>query len=367
MDAALRKGHVDVAEYLYDKRQHAFEKMLVSSAWSGLRVVLEWVISKKDDAAAVSVPWMQDIFDIVCNNGDADSVKLLCEFFGQTTVSDILSNSKCFTKSVPVLRFLHSTFDYRVDAKEYVYRGCCCDNEDLLDYLFEIHGLDVMRTEAARDVHVHAYLVRKGLIQADLATAAANVRSVDQLKTLMDLRPDPKEWIEELGPVVMNRLLETSLLQPSLASFFGKERGILADFRIKLVPYGHLDALRAMGGRCTSDTLWNAVCNVDDVEHARMVWEAMDTDQRDKFRLGAPSSFICNGPDVALMEFVALELGAIDRLHDMHFTYRLEKSRLRETCTPPLTHRATVRAFVDKIPCMLLRWLARLLFAEFFA
>ena len=340
--AALTEGHVHVAEYIHRRHTliNCWEEMLLASARSGSRAALEWAVSKKVDD---NLPRMWgDVFVNAWKTGDVESVEFLCDLFGRPTVSGMLSTrSDLFghvTMSVPVLRFLRSEFGYEMRAKDMLHMICCyapsdSNKEPLLDYVVEIHGLEALtRSEAARDVDVHAFLVRKGLIpRADLA-AANNVQTVDQFKTLADLRPDPKEWIAELGPEALKRLLEKKslLLQPSLASFFGK--GLLppGGFCITTPSSEDFEALCAMGGRCTSYTLWEVVCASEDVRHARAVWARMDADERVEFRFAKRSyhCYVRDGPDLEFMEFVASELKAVKRLRSSHFTYRRQRSRL---------------------------------------
>ena len=183
-----------------------------------------------------------------------------------------------------------------------------------------------MMTMAISNVYMHAFLRRKGSIpRADLATLAINVKTVGHLDVLMELYPNFDEWIEELGPAgTLKRLLETDDMQASFARrFHGVRAGL--NFEIKCCDKKALGPLLAMGGRCTSRTLWRVVCDSDDVEHARSVWLAMDARERSVFRtkLSTPTG----GPDLAMLEFVVSELDAVDRVREMSIAYRWANGR----------------------------------------
>jgi hypothetical protein len=329
LQAALIKGHVGVAEYLYDKGQCAFEEMLMASAGSGSRAALEWVVAKMSAASfSASEELIGAVFVAACSH--LECVQYLCDFFGKTAIAKAVfsSSRQCFvfSASLPVLRFLRSTFDYyAVDAHWFDK-----DRPDLMDFYLETEGVDKMKEFAAINVHVRAFLVCKGLILgADLATAAANVYIVRQLQVLMDLYPDPQEWIEKLGPSGrLKQLLEIPNLQAAFGSFFRRRKCL--DFEIRGCCHDKdaFDALRAMGGRCTWTTFWRTVCDSDDVENARIVWNAMEEDQEQSKWDGCK---IVGGPDIEMLQFVASELGLVDRLRQATITYGTDKGMRRLT------------------------------------
>ena len=322
LQAALIKGHVGVAEYLYDKGRCAFEEMLMASA---SKAAMEWVVAKMSTSA--SEESIRAVFQAACSS-HLDCVQYLCDFFGKTAIAEAVfsSSRQCFvfSSSIPVLRFLRSTFGYSVNA--YVFDK---DRPDLMDFYLETEGIDKMKEFAASDMYVHVYLVRKGLIPgADLATAAANVHILGQLEELMDLYPDPQEWIEKLGPSG-RQLLERPNLHAAFGAFFARHRKCL-DFEIRGCCHDKdaFDALRAIGGRCTWTTFWRTVCDSDDVENARMVWNAMEEDQE---RSKSDGHEIVGGPDLGMLQFAALELGLVDRLRQATITYGTEKGMRRLT------------------------------------
>lgn len=104
-----------------------------------------------------------------------------------------------------------------------------------------------------------------------------------------------------------------------------------------------------MGCRCTSVTLWRVVQESDDVELARAVWDAMDVQERTRFRSSSPP-YGDHGPDIDMLKFVALELGAIDRLHQTIIAY---------TCQPKRFTVETARFLIEhriRDPSWVFRW-----------
>ena len=330
LQAALIKGHVGVAEYLYEKGPCAFEEMLMASAGSGSRAALEWVVAKMSVASfSASEELIGAVFQAACSH-HLDCVQYLCDFFGKTAIAEgVFSTARqcfVFSSSIPVLRFLRSTFGYVVDAHLFDK-----DRPDLMDFYLETEGIDKMKDFAASDVYVHAFLVGKGLIpRADLAAvAAANVYIVGQLEVLMDLYPDPQEWIEELGPSGrLRQLLERPNLQAAFGSFFARRKCLDFEIRGCCHDKAAFDALRAIGGRCTWTTFWRTVCDSDDVANARMAWNAMEEDQE---RSKLDGLEIVGGPDLGMLQFVASELGLVGRLRQATLTYGTEKGMHRLT------------------------------------
>jgi hypothetical protein len=343
MMAALDGGHLHVAEYLFPRIQmddHVFVEMFDSSVKS--RNTLEWTVSKMPSSfssSSVKKYRMTHVFvKACCDSGNLECVEYLCEFFGKERIFYAIFDSpqigmpyfalgKRFVP-VSVLRYLGSAFGYRLNAKQVplIYSKVPFDhkNSDVLDYLLETQGFDAMQTAAAANVYVYAFLAGKGLIaRTDLAAAASDVKYAHHLEVLMKLYPDPYEWTKEAG--LVQRLLQRGNFQAALGKFF-RSQNVNFHFEIKCGDKTAVDALRAMGGKCTSNTFCRVVCVSDDVEHARSVWEAMDAQERDKFR-STTQNCLVGAMDLGMLEFVALELDAADRLRDMNLVYSGQRSR----------------------------------------
>ena len=323
--AALAGGHLDVAKYLLAHTAVTIEaEALFYAAQSASTTVLEWTVSNMK-GSIIDKTTMNSAFRTACIKGDLGCVEFLCNLFGKDAINAAVFKTEMnmvFSKSVEVLRFLRATFGYEMDMQiSRFFRKHAPFHDDFFDHFLETLGVDKMTAFSRRgDVFAHAYLVRKGLNPEDLSTAAAaNVRTTEELKALMDLYPDPRRWTDELSTARIRQILASSApLQAMFASFIGGR--IIVDFEIFCTQKDVFDALRAMGGRCTSVTLWRVVLETADVDHARAVWDAMDLQERTKFRNAAPPSF-GNGPDLGMLRFVALELDALDRLRDLKHMY----------------------------------------------
>lgn len=137
---------------------------------------------------------------------------------------------------------------------------------------------------------------------------------VVQMEALMELRPDPAEWIAALGsagPWMLKQVLETARMQASFAGFFRGCENL--DFEITAdVPPDAFSALRAMGGSCGYNTFLTAIASTswsDAAEHARTVWAAMADGERKRFRDQAAAGFVFVWvPYVEVLKFLVLEL-----------------------------------------------------------
>ena len=328
--AALNGGHLDVADFLLrtffcnKSEDRFFEEMFVASVNS--RDTFEWTVSKMPSSLSVRDSTLTYLFLKACwDSGDLACVERLCDFFGKDRIASTVFATRSpphfvFGKRVipvSVLRYLESTFGYRMDLKRMslLHNGIPFD-DDLLNHVLETQGFDAMQAAAADNVRIYAFLVRKGLLpRADLATAAANLKYAYQLEVLMNLYPDLSEWTAE------ERLLEVDVMQVAFGTFFRlRSHEANFDFEIKCGNEVAYEALRAMGGRCTSDTLWRVLCVSDDVEHARSVWAAMDVQERARFRSTDSQAYLC-AMDLGMLEFVTLELEAVDRLRETSLAY----------------------------------------------
>jgi hypothetical protein len=334
MTAALDEGHVGVAENLlpHINLEEDFEAMFVSSLISS--DILEWTVSQMPSSwSSHGIKNSTMIFAFVkaCwNFGNLGCIQYLCNFFGKERIaSTVFAPGRqmpffVFCKYVipiSVLRFLDSTFGYQIDLKQMspMHDRGSFDN-DLLDYLLESQGFDAMQTAAADDLCVYTFLVGKRLIpRADFAAAASKVKYACQLEVLMKLYPDLADWTAEAG--LVKRLLERGDdMQTAFGTFFRSQKVFNFNFEIKCCDKVAIDALRAMGGKCTSGTLWKVVCDSDDVELARSVWAAMDAQERDRFQY-RNERYMVGAPDLGILEFVALELKAVDRLREINLLY----------------------------------------------
>jgi hypothetical protein len=339
MMAALDGGHVEVAEYLLqrinlEENDRVIEEMFVSSV--NFTDTLKWTVSKmkKTSSSGIKDPAMIYAFVKACwNSGNLECVQYLCNFFGKKRIieSTVLQQIPYYVfgkRVIPlsVLRFLGITFGYKIDLK----RMCLVCNmvpfdDKFLDHVLESQGFDALLGAAAENVYVYAFLVGRGLIpRADLAAAASNVKYACELEVLMKLYPDLADWTEEAG--LLKRLFKRSDLQTALVKFFRSQKAFNIDFDIRSTDKTAFDALRAMGGKCTSGTLYLVMFVSDDVELARSVWEAMDAQERDKFRSTKPP-YLMSATDLGMLEFVALELQAVDRLREMNPVYTGQRSR----------------------------------------
>ena len=77
-----------------------------------------------------------------------------------------------------VLRYIRSTFGYTMDMRRVIHDDA---PDDVLEFFLETQGLAKMEAAARSGVYSHAFLVRKGLIPLDLASAVANVNNLRQL------------------------------------------------------------------------------------------------------------------------------------------------------------------------------------------
>jgi hypothetical protein len=330
---ALTEGHLDVADYLSTRMSVAeslVEEMLFCSAHS--RAALEWTLSNVPASYLFKESTIVGTFRTACVSGDAGSVECLCDYFGKDRIANTVFTSSPIVfggkNVVPVLRYVGSTFGVR-DGEELRNILHNSRNADVLDYLLETQGFDKMKALATSDVHAYAFLVRKGLIpRADLVTVAINAKTPGQLDVLVELYPGFDEWIEELGPAGrLRRLLETRDMQASFGRFRKAEARL--DFKIKsgLLDKEVFGALTAMGGKCTSGMLWDVLCVSDDVDYAKSVWAAMDEHERATFRLTTKRPVASGGPDLGMLEFVVLELDAVERVREMSIEYSWQRGR----------------------------------------
>jgi hypothetical protein len=334
MMAALNGGHLNVAENLLPRinleEDGVVDEMFVSSV--NFTDTLKWTMSKIKKPSSCSMTMTYAFKKACCN---LECVQYLCDFFGKERIiaSTVLREIPYYVFGkgiipVSVLRFLGSTFGYRVDLTRIpLMHHTVSFDTDFLDHVLETRGFDAMQTMSADDVGTYAYLVGKGLIpRADLAAVASNVKYVCELEVLMKLYPDLDDWTKEAG--LLKRLFERSDSQTAFGKFFRSQKVFNFDFNfdIRCTDKAAFDASRAMGGKCTSETLYLALFISDDVELARSVWEAMDAQERDKFRSTRQPYFI-GTMDLGMLEFFALELEAVDQLREMHLIYSGHGSR----------------------------------------
>ena len=182
----------------------------------------------------------------------------------------------------------------------------------------------------------------------------------EQMRTLMELRPDPDAWINELGPDRLTIVLETSKahMQALLLAFF---KGRRFDFEITTATKQTFAALRDLGGRCGCRTISRPVEHVD-VEHARIVWGAMDDATRRAFvsRVEADKHYVDWAQDVDMLDFV-VEIGVPKRCicyfgtfmsHRRGFTLEFARSVIEheiETPSSLLVHAAVARGLHDVV------------------
>ena len=224
---ALIKGHLDVAEYLRADRTDGaeFDRAFLYASMSGSRAVLEWTVANFEPTST-SPTMIRDAFLHACTSGDLGCVEYLCGLFGRDTIAESVFGAPTFfvfSKSVPVLRFLRATFGYEMDLQKALALEKDPFPDDVFDYFLATPlGFDNMRALSKREVYAHAFMVRKGLIPVNLAKAAANVRTAAELKTLMDLCPDPRRWMEEIEAFAF--LLDVGCMQALFGAFFRGHR-----------------------------------------------------------------------------------------------------------------------------------------------
>jgi hypothetical protein len=347
LDVALTGGHVAVAEFLWSRMRSkricrdGFARLMMASARSASRAMLEWTVSRRPPGARVATAF--DVFACACSAGDVDSVRYVC---GICDAKDLLSQvHKCghLSNDACVLRFLHDRFGYTPLAKV-VSR--IANNHGAVAYLLETAGDGVvsellLSVPADLRPRLHAFLRSAGhRAELDLAETAVAVAeaaywregSVGQMEALMQLRPDPAEWVAELGPR-LKRVLETSCLQASFAKFFKGHKDL--DFEIWAdVPADTFAALRAVGGSCGCRTFKTAIEAPGSVEHARAVWAAMAVDKQAQFRALADQGLLHWVPDVDMLRFIMLELGML--LDARGAVYMPAASAWSRTFTPEL-------------------------------
>ena len=318
--AALTGGHVAVAEFLWGRTRvtasrYRFEDLLVASAKSASRSALAWTVSKNPAVASrVLKEWPVRILVTACIAGDVTSVEYVCAAMAPAVYAREMERYVVrFASNVAVLRFLHDRSGYMPSPKSVAMME---NNHGALAYLLETSDAPdgVLRELLGVPAHAtpdfHAYLRSKGhRVDIDLAAAALHVArcgSIKQMETLMELRPDPAEWIAELGPATLSMVLEAHRLQASVASFFRDHRRL--DFEITDSKATSFAALRAMGGRCGCRTFSRAV-SCADVDHARAVWAAMDDAARRAFRSRADQGIVDWAHDIDMLTFAMAELG----------------------------------------------------------
>jgi hypothetical protein len=181
---------------------------------------------------------------------------------------------------------------------------------------------ELLSVPAHSSPDLHAFLRSKGhRVELDLAATALAVArtcsgtrrdsSVGKMEALMELRPDPAEWVAELGPR-LKKVLEMSQVQASFAKFFKGHRHL--DFEITAnVPADAFAALRAMGGSCGCRTFLTAMHAPNTVEHARAVWAAMADAEQGRFRQEANRGILDWVPDIDVhkLKLIRLELGVL--------------------------------------------------------
>jgi hypothetical protein len=354
--AALAGRHVDVAEFLWSRRKRAsragrgarrpsasratlgdFERLLLASAESASRAMLEWTVAKDpcDNAMASWTATAINVFVCACKAGDADSVRYICDTCdtcgtcgatdGRSINSAFSVHDRLYGRFVPlstdaaVLRFLHDRYGY-APSPSAVARSA--NNHGALAFLLETGGDrvlgELLRVPAHESPDLHAFLRSAGhRVELDLATTALAVSraswrdgSVGQMEALMLLRPDPAEWVAELGPM-LKTVLETDRMQASLAKFFKGHRFETIDFEITdAVPADTFADLRAMGGSCGRRTFLTTIRAPNTtVEHARAVWAAISDDVQKQLRQGCMYWV----PDVDVLKFAVQELGMRQR------------------------------------------------------
>ena len=330
ISAALTGGHVDVAQYLWSANKkpldrYGFEVLMIAAAKSAKRATLEWTVSKNRKAATRALnDWPSRILLFACAGGDIESVEYIC---------DVLTPAVCKTEferfaelgigvggaHVAMLRHLRARFGYVPPPKAIARMA---NNHDALAYLLEGDRekvlAELLRVPAHMSPDFHAYLRSRGhRVDFDLAAAAVSVvrgGNVEQMRALMELRPDPDEWIRELGPNRLTIVFETrkAHMQALLIAFFKDRR---FDFEITVTATKQtFAALRDLGGRCGCRTISRAVEHVD-VEHARVVWDAMDDAARRAFfaRVEQEPCYVYWAQDVDMLNFVVEELGVPKR------------------------------------------------------
>jgi hypothetical protein len=333
--AALAGRHVDVAELLWSRRcktdeigRCGIQRLLLASSKSGSRAMLEWTVARSPAMAraAMSDPWVaKRMLGQACRAGDVELVRSICDATASASagasagagasaaweIGDVFPLSIPLSTDADVLRFLRGRFGY-VPAPRAV--ASSARNHGALAYLLETGGDRVLAELLGVPAHLspdlHAFLRSAGhRVDVDLATTAVAVAAaarqhhpVGPMEALMALRPDPAEWVAELGPM-LRLVLETSQMQASFAKFF---HGHFLDFEITAsVPPDTFDALRAMGGRCGYRTFLAAASAPDSrVEHARAVWAAMADDDRRQFRFRADDGIFGWMTDVDMLKFM---------------------------------------------------------------
>ena len=296
ISSALTHGHVDIAEFLWERREQKIdvEILLSAAAKSASILALEWIVSKLMKFE-VSVVLSRDfaMTRMIMNAsiaGDLKCLEFVCGLTTREVLNDAIRRIKILhpfillSQDVDCLRFLHDKFGY-LPGPESVRSAVVTNNHRVLEYLLELGFIEEMRRVPVHmSPDMHTFLRSKGYqIQStvDLNLHVSSLLTLAQTKNLMLLNPDPLEWIETLSRARLEELLGVTSLQELLCDFF---RGHRMDFEILSVARKDtFEALQEMGGRCGWVVFLSSVCHSKDVEHIRRVWIAMDENDRTTF------------------------------------------------------------------------------------
>ena len=347
ISAALSGGHVDIAEFLWDRKKqkidrYAAEILLVAAAKSASLLAVEWIVSKfaKFEVSLIlskDFAMTRMMFN-ACIAGDLKCLEYVCTLTTQEVVHDAMRRHNAMrshstvllTHDVDCLLFLHGKFGY-APTSDAVRSAVITNNHRVLEYLSRDFLKEMLQVPLHMSPDMHAFLKSKGhqiTPTVDLNVHVSSALTNYQMKNLMQLQSDPREWISSLSPTTLEGLLGINRLQELMCDFF---RGHRLKFEIKNVTRKQtFTALREMGGRCGWSIFLYSVVNVNDIDYVRHVWAAVDVNDRATFlsRVANNGSLLDWLPnDVDVLKFllgIGVSLNGGRMLVSSRHTYTLE-------------------------------------------